>query len=467
MQRSLIIFICFVATTAAAQRFSRDNRQYFDYGSPCSAILYQNPEGTEVNILISTANMLFSFVRSDKQRQSLGTFYAIRDINIDIRDKASGVVTGGISKRDTLYAHDYESTISANVKHAFLASLPLDVKFSGELEVRCEIRDGMLSRMAYYPLTQVIRRFPFMPASTDSLSLGIGDLYVYDDDPSADRSILTITNIGGDYPFSQPISGIIPLTYPKGNTEPVVTLTLRQTGSFFESKLASPVEHTSLTIAPQNIQRSSIILPNMYRDSEVSLVVTDTTDSTLVHSLAFFTIPNIELPLGTYFFDITVTRGGISRKLSNEYKLVWKNMPISLTDIRTALPPLRYITTEEEYRYLSSGSAEDQFRKLFAYWQQRDPSPKTAMNELMAEFYSRVDYADHNFARNPRQLDGSSTDRGRVYLHYGKPTNISRTFLIGEPPTEIWTYDNSVKKVFIFTDESSNGNYRLIEERPL
>jgi GWxTD domain-containing protein len=124
---------------------------------------------------------------------------------------------------------------------------------------------------------------------------------------------------------------------------------------------------------------------------------------------------------------------------------------------------LQHITTETQFDSLSSGSKEEMAQKLYEFWKMRDPSPETAYNEQMAEFYKRADYAYFNFAKSPRQLDGAMTDRGKVYILYGPPTNVERSFLLGEEPTEIWTYMNKVRKIFKFTDDSGRGDYKLVQ----
>ena len=142
-------------------------------------------------------------------------------------------------------------------------------------------------------------------------------------------------------------------------------------------------------------------------------------------------------------------------------------MPLSLENPRDAIPPMIHIMTDEEFKELSSGSRELQIKKLYAYWKKDDPTPETAYNERMDEFYRRADYAYFNFARNARLLDGAMTDRGKIYILYGPPTNIERTFLLGEQPVEIWTYSNNVKKIVKFQDNGGHGEYKLVEVKSM
>ena len=78
----------------------------------------------------------------------------------------------------------------------------------------------------------------------------------------------------------------------------------------------------------------------------------------------------------------------------------------------------------------------------------------------MAEYYTRVDYSFFNF-RSLDQNDGTFTDRGKIYILNGPPTELQRD-LRGETPKEVLIYKNRVSKEFIFTDKTTKGNFKLI-----
>ncbi|MCS7170200.1 MAG: GWxTD domain-containing protein [Candidatus Kapabacteria bacterium] len=60
-------------------------------------------------------------------------------------------------------------------------------------------------------------------------------------------------------------------------------------------------------------------------------------------------------------------------------------------------------------------------RFLFRFWLQRDPNPATVLNEALEDFRSRVQHAT-TFFSSPRWRSGWRSDRGRVLLKYGYPT---------------------------------------------
>jgi GWxTD domain-containing protein len=134
-------------------------------------------------------------------------------------------------------------------------------------------------------------------------------------------------------------------------------------------------------------------------------------------------------------------------------------MPFSLRDFDIAQKYLKLITSENEFDNLKSGSKNVQREKFIEFWKKHDPTPSTAYNELMTEFYKRVDYSIINFS-TVSTPDGSETDRGKTYILNGKPDETERTLNPNEAPFEIWTY-KKINKKYIFIDESRQGNYKL------
>ncbi|MCA9388055.1 MAG: GWxTD domain-containing protein, partial [Candidatus Andersenbacteria bacterium] len=62
-----------------------------------------------------------------------------------------------------------------------------------------------------------------------------------------------------------------------------------------------------------------------------------------------------------------------------------------------------------------------------------------------------------------QQQDGVFTDRGKIYILFGPPTETRREFDPDANPKEIWRYDNVVKREFVFRDRNESGTYRLVE----
>lgn len=138
----------------------------------------------------------------------------------------------------------------------------------------------------------------------------------------------------------------------------------------------------------------------------------------------------------------------------------WLDMPVSLLNVDVAINMLRFIVSDSELRELQSGSASEKERKFREFWDQRDPTPETEFNELMAEYYNRIDYAYRNFSS--LQTPGYESDRGRAYILYGEPDNIDRRLHTDQPTTEIWEYPN---RTLVFEATTGFGDFRLVSER--
>jgi GWxTD domain-containing protein len=138
---------------------------------------------------------------------------------------------------------------------------------------------------------------------------------------------------------------------------------------------------------------------------------------------------------------------------------------------------VQYIITGEEraaWKRLKTDEEREQFIEQF--WLRRDPTPDTIDNEYKDEHYERIAYANEHFASG---IPGWKSDRGRIYIMYGKPDQIeshpsggtydrpieegggtTSTF-----PFETWRYryiegiGNEV--ILEFVDPSMSGEYHM------
>jgi len=83
---------------------------------------------------------------------------------------------------------------------------------------------------------------------------------------------------------------------------------------------------------------------------------------------------------------------------------------------------VRWIITDQElksFRSLSNDEERDNFIENF--WRRRNPDPDSPENEFREENYRRIAYANEHFAAGK---PGWKTDRGHMYIAYGKPDSI-------------------------------------------
>jgi GWxTD domain-containing protein len=156
------------------------------------------------------------------------------------------------------------------------------------------------------------------------------------------------------------------------------------------------------------------------------------------------------------------------RKKREELKSVYKNW---------LEQDVNYIITDEErkaFKALKTDEERDQFIEQF--WLRRDPDPDTPENEYKDQYYERIQYANEKFSSG---IPGWKTDRGRIYVMFGKADEIE-SHPAGGPyerptwegggststyPFEIWWYryiEGIGSDIEIeFVDPSGSGEYRI------
>jgi GWxTD domain-containing protein len=123
----------------------------------------------------------------------------------------------------------------------------------------------------------------------------------------------------------------------------------------------------------------------------------------------------------------------------------------------------KYLAIKQEKDQWKALKSEDAKRKfLFDFWKARDLSPDTPVNEYKRQYFERVKKANAQFTNIQRK--GWKTDRGRVLLIYGEPSEIERyPNQVDTKPYEIWHYnDLEGGVVFIFADLTGFSDYTLV-----
>ncbi|MCX6639304.1 MAG: GWxTD domain-containing protein [bacterium] len=133
----------------------------------------------------------------------------------------------------------------------------------------------------------------------------------------------------------------------------------------------------------------------------------------------------------------------------------------SNAQIDEAAEELEYLLPDVDYRLVRGLNTEARRAYLIRFWKGNDSNPATPANEFRALFLTRKQYADDNFDYLNRP--GWKSDRGRIYIQYGPPTNIdSHTHDLDAKPYDIWYYDNVDGGVeFVFVDRQGTGDYKL------
>src|SRR5688572_16404407 len=139
-----------------------------------------------------------------------------------------------------------------------------------------------------------------------------------------------------------------------------------------------------------------------------------------------------------------------------------------------------YIITKDERRAFQALTTDEERENFIEnFWRRRDPNPDTEENEYREEYYERIAYANEHFSSG---IPGWKTDRGRIYIAWGKPDSIETHPTGGaydRPswegggstttyPFEVWWYrhlDGVGDGLEIeFVDPTGTGEYRLARD---
>jgi len=123
------------------------------------------------------------------------------------------------------------------------------------------------------------------------------------------------------------------------------------------------------------------------------------------------------------------------------------------------LSQVRYIISKEERKIFLElpDEGKEEFKKEF--WKRRDPSPDTEENEFKMEYFNRLERTNELFRGEGRP--GWLTDRGRIYILFGPPSD-RITYPVGgsfyNRCREIWYYGSFP---VLFVDYYCTGTYEL------
>ncbi len=123
------------------------------------------------------------------------------------------------------------------------------------------------------------------------------------------------------------------------------------------------------------------------------------------------------------------------------------------------LSQVRYIITKEEREAFLKLPDVERPQFIEEFWRRRDPDEHTAVNEFKEEYFKRLAKANELFTGEGRE--GWLTDRGRIYILFGPPTQRSTTPAMGDSSgrcREIWYYGDFP---VLFEDKDCRGVFLL------
>lgn len=185
------------------------------------------------------------------------------------------------------------------------------------------------------------------------------------------------------------------------------------------------------------------------------IILTEDSNSTPIN---FFIIQNFSHLLYEGKAELIITYGN-NDSLSFPLNIFWFDKPQVLNNLEYSIKLLNYIEDVKEVNKILQSDQELYYELLFNYWSKKYPANGMKYNYALKEYYSRADYAIKNLS-SLNSFDGAESDRGKIYITFGKPSSIDRNYEDKNNILEIWKYD-SINRTFIFKDISGTGKFIL------
>lgn len=184
------------------------------------------------------------------------------------------------------------------------------------------------------------------------------------------------------------------------------------------------------------------------------VLLKDSRDSLLLVDKVFFQRSNPSMKLNIDDYTLTDIQGTFV-----EYDT---NRKVMIDNVKCLYPISNYMEREFYQNRMKDLTTQQLQQFFYSFWQKRNPTdPESAW----LKYKKRVDEVEKLYGS--KQVRGYLTDRGRIYLQYGKPNEINE--VPSDPvtlPYEIWHYyylngQSNVK--FVFYDPVLTGkDYELL-----
>lgn len=349
-------------------------------------------------------------------------------VNIEIKDSAGNIVKRSFDDRK-ISVKNYEIT---NSPSSFLQGV---ISFSlpeGKYSLQTLISDQISKRERRIPpidLEIIKSKVILNPIVFDPGKIVCNELESY-----------ILSNNSASVPFNKPTNDlVIPVSNSQINS---LNITVRR--------------GETVLIADEKIAESFSANPEIILCDE-KVVITRSSDTT---NVKLFLAKNFSSKLteGPIQVEIYPDDSPNEKQIFN-LSVIWIGKPLSLSKPEEAVKFIEIIESKAVVSDIFSSSGNDN-EKLLNYWSKLDPSPDTKFNELMNEFYTRVDYCEMNF-RSLAGNGGAKSDRGKTYIKYGPPDSIERDTDNQDKVVESWTYKKSQRK-FVFVDSEGTGKFTIV-----
>lgn len=177
-------------------------------------------------------------------------------------------------------------------------------------------------------------------------------------------------------------------------------------------------------------------------------------------------VANVEGGIYLLTVDLSIGSHNINRSFSRQFEIVQADLlsyksEISDEELELVTNIVGYIATPEKYAFLKSLNRQGKIKYIIKFWEDLDPTPETPKNETLEKMQKRYHYANENFGW--AGIEGWKSDRGKILIKYGMPTEIDKhDSESGSLPYEVWYYQTNRNIYFVFGDLRNDGRMSLI-----
>jgi len=398
----------------------------------------QGADSADLFVSFRVAHDVLTFTRVTDQANNAGNFWAEFTLSVEVRDSI-GVIRSRTRFKDTAYVNSYDESVDRAGMHRGSCRVGIA---PGRYRVMLETlsqrdankRSVTLPTVFYAPQADQLRVPGFIATERKETSTWSVEPLVFN------RNV----------PFgSKPCMAVFITGDPAGVQYDYIVRQLpygpKDIRWWVDADYSGNVRsRTDIVVRGQ-------LEPN----SSARLMLTAQSSSPF--GLVMVPIDAPQLVPGNYIVRL-VKRGGRDT-MDMPFQVQWELMPQSLRTLSYALESLVYICPPEQLDSLNDGGDVQNRERLMAWWRRTDPTPETAYNERLAEYYSRVDHASVAFT-SANEPDGVFTDRGKVFILFGRPSKIEKRLSRSGASIETWIYRSGVRKTYEF-EISNDGVFKL------
>lgn len=457
-----IVFLILLlpATDILAQRITYESLRARDRQPTVFFEQLVVPDTTETGMKLVTAFRLennflaFRRIRDEQSGEQVRRFFAEPTVQVNIRKRTPGTATdeqqpAPITRTwsETVYAETYEQTKSGT---SFLQNILEAHLEPGTYRIESTARADSRTRRALAPGFRI-------PDTTDTETAFF--YFIDQQSPPEPPFTAPLMNMGNNVAFGRDHQLLI--WFPALHDEAAYSLEIHRVRISRQDTTVQEqmMEHS---LDPEKLLAGYV--HDVFMSEDQPHLRLQPVDNNPGGMGAFYllSVPNSTFENAHYRVRVLKAASGEEPKViaRRTYQSFWLDMPVSLLNLDVAVNMMRFIMDEDQHRAMRRGNREQRERSFREFWADRDPTPDKEYNELMVEYFRRIDYAFDNFTspQNP----GYESDQGKVYIRHGAPDRRERTFPPNQPAREIWHYGD---RRFVFEATTGFGDYRLIDRR--